>query len=224
MAKGLIERSEYDHPEHFDDLIREYKTSKRYIPTPLEDLLYQLAGHRCTICSAPWLEIHHIDELSEGGRTEYDNLIVLCPNCHTRVHSENIPSKRELRLYKRKQEIASELPILARISKPEWDFIRFISQKSPEDQVVYSQRMHEDIEASDQDTAIEVVKKAVGYLYLQETGIVSVALEHAVTRVDGQTVSVALRISLTPKGIKWIRYLSESSRIPLDAEVAAELV
>lgn len=221
MAKGIIERNDYDHPEHFDDLIREYRTSKRYIPTPLEDLLYQLSGHRCTICHAPWLEIHHIDELSEGGRTEYDNLIVLCPNCHTRVHAENVPNKRELRLYKTKQEIAYELPILARISQPEWCFIRFIAQKPPEDRIVYSRRIHEEVKASDPDEAIEIARKSAGYLYLQETGIVSVELEHTITLAVGQCVSVTLQIRLTPKGIKWIRYLSEAGRIPPESGDAA---
>ena len=86
MTQPLLDRNSYDHPEHFDDDIRTYRTSERYVPTPLEHHLFELASHRCTICHAPWLEIHHIDELSEDGKTEYDNLIVLCPNCHTRVH------------------------------------------------------------------------------------------------------------------------------------------
>ena len=85
MGKPLIDRTLYDHPEHFDDLIREYISSNRYIPTPLEDLLFEQCGHRCTICNAPLCEIHHIEFLEEGGITEYDNLIVLCPNCHTRT-------------------------------------------------------------------------------------------------------------------------------------------
>ena len=27
-------------------------------------------------------EIHHIVPLSKGGKSEWDNLILLCPNCH----------------------------------------------------------------------------------------------------------------------------------------------
>ena len=116
---ALIERSVFDHPEHYDDVIREYRTSRRYVPTPLENLLYELAGHRCTICNAPWMEIHHINELGEGGETTYDNLIVLCPNCHTRVHAQGVPSRDELRHYKMKQEVAYELPILSRLGESE---------------------------------------------------------------------------------------------------------
>lgn len=115
MNRPLLDRSTYDHPEHFDDEIRAYRTSARYIPTPLESLLFEMSAHRCTICLAPRVEIHHIDELAEGGQTTYENLIVLCPNCHTRVHIEGVPSKAELKHYKLKQEIAYQLPILSHL-------------------------------------------------------------------------------------------------------------
>jgi hypothetical protein len=33
----------------------------------------------------PYLEIHHIDELSNGGSDSPKNVIALCPNCHARI-------------------------------------------------------------------------------------------------------------------------------------------
>lgn len=33
----------------------------------------------------PYLEVHHIKELSSGGSDTPDNVIALCPNCHRRV-------------------------------------------------------------------------------------------------------------------------------------------
>jgi hypothetical protein len=33
----------------------------------------------------PYLEVHHIDELSKGGSDSPINVIALCPNCHARV-------------------------------------------------------------------------------------------------------------------------------------------
>lgn len=209
MSKPLIDRSQYDHPEHFDDIIREYRTSERYRPTPLEDLLYELAGYRCTICGAPWLEIHHIDDFTEGGNTEYSNLIVLCPNCHTRAHQDGIPNKKQLRLYKRKQEIAYELPILDRLSDKDWEFIREISSMPVERQVVFSMRIERtDIHAQTLEAKVEIARKEAGYLYLQESGIVSVSVEFANPQF------VWIRVELTPKGIKWIRYMNEADRIP----------
>lgn len=214
MSKSLLDRRAYDHPEHFDDDIREYRTSKRYIPTPLENSLFDLAGHRCTICHAPWLEIHHITELAEGGSTEYDNLIVLCPNCHTRVHTEGVPSKDELRHYKLKQEIAYELPILSRLSAAEKIFLSELSTMDDRKRLTFSKRMHDKIEAENQDSAIALYRESIGYSYLQEAGIVSIDLEHVLTLAEGKKVAVAMRMRLTSKGLKWIRYLIESGRVP----------
>lgn len=213
MTTPLLDRANYDHPEHFDDEIRNYKSSKRYIPTPLEALLFELAGHHCTICRAPWLEIHHIDELGEGGQTVFDNLIVLCPNCHTRVHSDGTPSKEELRHYKLKQEIAYELPILSRISLNERTFIAHVANLPLEAQIAYSKREYQEISAPTQDAAVEQLRRLVGFDQLEQAGIVQVE-RGLVATLDEPIVSVNLHVRLTGKGQKWVRYLSEANRIP----------
>jgi 5-methylcytosine-specific restriction endonuclease McrA len=45
-------------------------------------------GCVCSICG--WdeasLDLHHIIEQKNGGSDSPDNLIVLCPNCHRKVH------------------------------------------------------------------------------------------------------------------------------------------
>ena len=209
---ALIDRVEYDHPEHFDDEIREYRTSRRYVPTALENLLYELAGHRCTICAAPWLEIHHINELSEGGETAYDNLIVLCPNCHTRVHAEGVPSKDELRHYKRKQEISYELPILSRIGSAERELIAEAIALDEADAILLEKRFYEEIEAKDQAEAVRLGRKRAGYLYLEECGVVACQRDCVCTLENDTHVSVSLVFALTSKGAKWVKYLRESGR------------
>ena len=214
MTRPLLDRASYDHPEHFDDAIREYKASTRNIPTPLESLLFELAGHRCTICSAPWLEIHHIDELSEGGQTSYDNLIVLCPNCHTRVHSERVPSKAELRHYKLKQEIAYALPVLDRLSPEERAFIAETANLPADRQITFSKRYHAHVLAPDQEQAVENYRAEVGYLHLQEAGMVGVDLGHVIGLHD-EGYSVTLRLRVTGKGVKWLRYLAANGRVPV---------
>jgi 5-methylcytosine-specific restriction protein A len=35
----------------------------------------------------PYLEVHHLDQRSEGGSDHPDNVIALCPNCHERIHN-----------------------------------------------------------------------------------------------------------------------------------------
>ncbi|MDE6024077.1 MAG: HNH endonuclease [Lachnospiraceae bacterium] len=34
----------------------------------------------------PYLESHHIVELSEGGEDSVENTVALCPNCHRKMH------------------------------------------------------------------------------------------------------------------------------------------
>jgi len=49
----------------------------------------------CEGCSAPapfegkegpFLEVHHLLRLGDGGPDHPENVIALCPNCHRRVH------------------------------------------------------------------------------------------------------------------------------------------
>jgi 5-methylcytosine-specific restriction enzyme A len=37
----------------------------------------------------PYLEVHHVKPLSEGGSDTIDNTIALCPNCHRRCHNSS---------------------------------------------------------------------------------------------------------------------------------------
>jgi 5-methylcytosine-specific restriction enzyme A len=38
----------------------------------------------------PFLEIHHIKWLSNGGDDSIDNTVALCPNCHRKMHALNL--------------------------------------------------------------------------------------------------------------------------------------
>ena len=214
MKRPLLNRDVCDHPEHFDDVIREYRTSERYVPTPLQELLFELSGHRCTICLAPWLEIHHINELSEGGKTDYENLIVLCPNCHTRVHLDGIPSKKELRQYKLKQEVAYELPTLSRLTVGERQFLADVQALSPEEQITFSKLEHSEVEVADQEVAVQRVKNDLGFQELEQSGMAYLERGSVVTLADGKHVSVNIHVRLTGKGYKWLRYLISTERVP----------
>ena len=43
----------------------------------------------------PYIEIHHVIPLSEGGEDSIDNTVALCPNCHRALHYAN--NRQELR-------------------------------------------------------------------------------------------------------------------------------
>ena len=36
--------------------------------------------------NTPYLEVHHIDRLADGGKDRLDNVQALCPNCHRKAH------------------------------------------------------------------------------------------------------------------------------------------
>ena len=39
----------------------------------------------------PFLETHHIEWLSRGGKDSIENVVALCPNCHRRMHILDLP-------------------------------------------------------------------------------------------------------------------------------------
>lgn len=43
---------------------------------------------------SPYLEIHHIKQLSEGGDDSIENTVAVCPNCHRKLH--HAPSQEDL--------------------------------------------------------------------------------------------------------------------------------
>lgn len=55
----------------------------------LKHKLFNERGQKCEKCSYDnknVLQLHHIKERSKGGKDVPNNLIVLCPNCHTTIH------------------------------------------------------------------------------------------------------------------------------------------
>lgn len=63
----------------------------------------ELCGHEAPFKTAdgePFLESHYVNWLSEGGSPTIDNLVVLCPNCHRKIHelhnAEDIKKLKEV--------------------------------------------------------------------------------------------------------------------------------
>ncbi len=66
------------------------------IPADLRRQVLIESGHRCAITTcrnSASIDIHHIIPWSECLQHSFDNLIVLCPNCHRLVHSGKIDRK-----------------------------------------------------------------------------------------------------------------------------------
>jgi hypothetical protein len=74
--------------------------SKRYLPAGLKREIYRRDGNQCrhlnpdkTRCGQrTFLEIHHIQPLSEGGATTLENLITVCSGHHSHLHRNKLPT------------------------------------------------------------------------------------------------------------------------------------
>ena len=63
------------------------------------------AGGVCELCEQPapfnkkngepYLEVHHVKQLADGGDDTIENAVALCPNCHRRMHSLGLKSDIE---------------------------------------------------------------------------------------------------------------------------------
>jgi hypothetical protein len=73
------------------------------VPRPVERAVLVEAGHRCAIptCRQPTTEIAHIVPWSESHDNSFENLIALCPNCHTRYDNKEEIDRKSIRMYKR---------------------------------------------------------------------------------------------------------------------------
>ena len=57
---------------------------------------------------SPFLEVHHIDFLSNGGHDGYENVSALCPNCHRKMHY-GIALENDIAKLKEKAKIKLEV-------------------------------------------------------------------------------------------------------------------
>ncbi|BBL94586.1 hypothetical protein TthHC11_21200 (plasmid) [Thermus thermophilus] len=93
--------------------VKELKVSRYIRSLSVARETLRRAGGICELCKRPapfsdingepFLEVHHIIPLSEGGADDVNNTAALCPNCHRAVHySEDAPLLREkLRLLRK---------------------------------------------------------------------------------------------------------------------------
>lgn len=70
------------------------KNKRKSIPIDVRRLVLHEAGYRCvnpTCRTIITIDLHHLDFVSEGGENTAENLIALCPNCHSLHHKGHIP-------------------------------------------------------------------------------------------------------------------------------------
>lgn len=114
-AKDIIKRSipNVSKINNIDDLIKPLDnklrdrsaTIKQVIAKYIERnprlsrLLKQKFNYRCQLCDQegfikkngePYAEAHHLENLASGGPDLSDNILVLCPNCHRKLHFADV--------------------------------------------------------------------------------------------------------------------------------------
>ncbi|QJP72082.1 HNH endonuclease [Burkholderia glumae] len=76
--------------------------SRDTIPAEIKRKVLVEAGHRCAIptCRATTTEIAHIVPWAETQDNSFENLIALCPNCHTRFDQKKELDRLSIKMYK----------------------------------------------------------------------------------------------------------------------------
>ena len=72
------------------------------IPTNVKRAVLVEAGHRCAIptCRTTTTEIAHIEPWAKTQDNSFENLIALCPNCHTRFDQKKEIDQKSIKMYK----------------------------------------------------------------------------------------------------------------------------
>jgi hypothetical protein len=66
------------------------KTKSRYIPKKIDEGVKKASGFRCAWCGCYLTVRHHIKSFKLTKSHSANNLILLCPSCHTQAHSGKI--------------------------------------------------------------------------------------------------------------------------------------
>jgi hypothetical protein len=68
--------------------------TRKAVPVDIKQLILHEGGYKCAnpACrQVLTLEIHHLEPVSTGGGNVAENLLALCPNCHSLHHAGQIP-------------------------------------------------------------------------------------------------------------------------------------
>ncbi len=79
------------------------KEKRKHIAEKIRDKLLVDAMHRCCLCPQHEniADIHHIVPISEKGPDTEDNLMVVCPTCHAKIHRiRTMYTPKQLKMYK----------------------------------------------------------------------------------------------------------------------------
>lgn len=107
--KAEVEASENPEREHIETTANRYQRS-----SAIREYALERADGNCEMCGEvapfvkndgePFLEVHHVEELSEGGADHPSLVAAVCPNCHKEIHYGKRGENLNERLRKRLEE------------------------------------------------------------------------------------------------------------------------
>ncbi|BCM74922.1 hypothetical protein KAM329D_41070 [Aeromonas caviae] len=107
------------HPPGIEEPSPRYLTTTSYVRDPqVKAWVLVAAAAKCEGCDAqapfttatgePFLEVHHLRTLADGGSDTINNTVALCPNCHRELHyGANQVEKRDA-LYRKLPRLKRE--------------------------------------------------------------------------------------------------------------------
>lgn len=91
------------------NLVRKVSTLIHERSPEIKEYVKELAKGICQLCEnkapfevkgKPFLHVHHIEYLSNGGEDTIENAIAVCPNCHAKIHQLELKEDKEKLLRK----------------------------------------------------------------------------------------------------------------------------
>lgn len=101
-----IEKSKLNEKKN---LVRKVSTYNYERSLVIREYVKELANGICQLCDnkapfevkgKPFLHVHHIKYLSNGGTDTIENAIAVCPNCHAKIHQLELKEDKEKLLRK----------------------------------------------------------------------------------------------------------------------------
>ena len=101
-AKALLPVLPKEPPRGIENPVRQAAVREVYVRDPaVRAHVLREANGSCELCGSPapfvdsdgspFLELHHVRPLAEGGSDQVTNAAALCPNCHRRCHYDANP-------------------------------------------------------------------------------------------------------------------------------------
>lgn len=73
------------------------KPKRKTIPPSIKNEVMARQNYKCHRCMdklPPTKHFHHVKPVSKGGNPSLDNIIVVCPNCHSYIHHKEQVAKQ----------------------------------------------------------------------------------------------------------------------------------